>query len=285
MKKFYYFLRNLSIYFQKIVSVIHNQIKSYNNFMNSFKIMSLNLLTSGANIPGNPPFNIRITAIKSMLEEYTPDIIGVQELTDSMFPYLKDILNKYAIFGESRHSLLSDEYSSILFNKDKYELIEGKTLWLSDTVTKKGSKYLLSQFPRIVTYVYLKDKLTNKTFTVFNTHLDANFPFIRTKQAIILSKIIHKYQQGDFTLLCGDFNCTRLSPALRILSKRLKDLSYDEMGSTLRGNVGSLLYKHLPIDHIFISDNLSIDEVNKITSSYNTIYPTDHYPVIANIYY
>lgn len=285
MKKFYYFLRNMSIYFQKIVSTIYYLIKSYNNFMNSFKIMSLNLLTSGANIPGNPPFNIRITAIKSMLEEYAPDIIGVQELTDSMFPYLKDILNKYAIFGESRHSLLSDEYSSILFNKDKYELIEGKTLWLSDTVTKKGSKYLLSQFPRIVTYVYLKDKLTNKTFTVFNTHLDANFPFIRTKQAIILSKIIHKYQQGDFTLLCGDFNCTRLSPALRLLSKRLKDLSYDEMGSTLRGNVGSLLYKHLPIDHIFISDNLSIDEVNKITSSYNTIYPTDHYPVIANVYY
>ena len=253
--------------------------------MNSFKIMSLNLLTSGANIPSNPPFNIRIKAISSMLEEYTPDIIGVQELTDSMFPYLKDILNKYSIFGESRHSLLSDEYSSILFNKDKYELIEGKTLWLSDTVTKKGSKYLLSQFPRIVTYVYLKDKLTNKTFTVFNTHLDANFPFVRTKQAIILSKIIHKYQQGDFTLLCGDFNCTRLSPALRLLNKRLKDLSYDEMGSTLRGNVGSFLYKHLPIDHIFISDNLSIDEVNKITSSYNTIYPTDHYPVIANVYY
>ena len=54
--------------------------------MNSFKIMSLNLLTSGANIPGNPPFNIRIKAISSMLEEYTPDIIGVQELTDSMFP-------------------------------------------------------------------------------------------------------------------------------------------------------------------------------------------------------
>ena len=57
--------------------------------------MSLNLLTSGANIPGNPPFNIRIKAISSMLEEYTPAIIGVQELTDSMFPYLKDILNKY----------------------------------------------------------------------------------------------------------------------------------------------------------------------------------------------
>lgn len=253
--------------------------------MNSFKIMSLNLLTSGANIPGNPPFNIRIKAISSMLEEYAPDIIGVQELTDSMFPYLKDILNKYSIFGESRHSLLSDEYSSILFNKDKYELLDGKTLWLSNTTTKKGSKYLLSQFPRIVTYVYLKDKVTNKTFTVFNTHLDANFPFIRTKQAIILSKIIHKYQQGDFTLLCGDFNCTRLSPALRLLNKRLKDLSYDEMGSTLRGNVGSFLYKHLPIDHIFISDNLSIDEINKITSSYNTVYPTDHYPVIANIYY
>ncbi len=39
----------------------------------AFKIMSLNLLTSGARLPGNPPFSIRIHAIQSMLQEYDPE--------------------------------------------------------------------------------------------------------------------------------------------------------------------------------------------------------------------
>ena len=87
---------------------------------NAFKIMSLNLLTSGARLPGNPPFSIRIHAIQSMLQEYDPDIIGVQELTAGMFPYMSNILERYEIFGDSRHSLVSNEYSSILFKKDRY---------------------------------------------------------------------------------------------------------------------------------------------------------------------
>lgn len=145
----------------------------------AFKIMSLNLLTSGARLPGNPPFSIRIHAIQSMLQEYDPDIIGVQELTAGMFPYMSNILERYEIFGDSRHSLVSNEYSSILFKKDRYTFLDGKTLWLSREEEKKGSKYPLSQFPRIVTYVYLKDNKTNQTLTVFNTHLDANFPFVR----------------------------------------------------------------------------------------------------------
>lgn len=253
---------------------------------NMIKVMSLNLLTSNANIPGNLPFNKRIDAIEKMIDEYAPDIIGVQELTDAMFPCLDNILNKYQIFGDSRHSLISDEYSSILYDKNKYELLDGQTLWLSNTINKKGSKYLLSQFPRIVTYVYLKDKETNKTFTVFNTHLDANFPFIRTKQVIVLARIILKYKKGDFTILCGDFNCTRLSPALKILKKiKLKDLSKDEIGSTLRNNLGACIYSHLPIDHIFISKKLSVDTISKITTSYNEVYPSDHYPIIATVLY
>lgn len=250
----------------------------------TFKIMSLNLLTSGARLPGNPPFSIRIHAIQSMLQEYDPDIIGVQELTAGMFPYMSNILERYEIFGDSRHSLVSNEYSSILFKKDRYTFLDGKTLWLSREEEKKGSKYPLSQFPRIVTYVYLKDNKTNQTLTVFNTHLDANFPFVRTQQSKVLSKIILKYQKGDYTLLCGDFNCTRLSAAFLLLNRtHLRDLIDDSFGSTLRGDVGSMRYHHLPIDHILVSDNLSVQTAVKITYPYDSVYPTDHFPVIAQM--
>lgn len=250
--------------------------------MNNYSIMSLNLLTSGARLPGNPSFPKRIDAIQKMIHEYNPDIIGVQELTKFMFPYFKNILQTYEIFGDSRHSLVGDEYSSILFNKEKFELHEGKTFWLSNQSEKQGSKFFFSQFPRIVTYIYLKDKETNKTFSVFNTHLDANFAFVRTKQALALSRIINANQKGDFTILTGDFNCTCTSKALRTLrTNKLNDLITKSFGTTLRGSVGSYRFKHLPIDHIFVSANLQPCSVTKITTSYENVFPTDHFPVFA----
>lgn len=251
---------------------------------NLYTIMSLNLLTSGVRLPGNPPFYKRITSINKLLQQYQPDIIGVQELTNDMFIYMSDIYKTYNIFGDSRHSHVSDEYSSILYNKEKFTLIDAKTLWLSQTPEKEGSKFLLSQFPRIVTYVHVKDISTNTDFTVFNTHLDNNLAHIRTKQAIVLKKIIQTYAKGEFTILTGDFNCTSKSIALNILQSELTDTIDDSIGSTLRGSVGSFIQRHLPIDHILISNNLQATDAKKIQTSYNGIYPTDHYPVITKVF-
>lgn len=249
---------------------------------NKYSVMSLNLLTSGARLPGNPAFTKRVHAIQEMIQQYQPDIIGVQELTKFMFPYLSEIQNTYTIFGESRHAFLSDEYSSILFNKNKFEYIDGKTLWLSPTSNTPGSKFLFSQFPRIVTYIYLKDKQTQQTFSVFNTHLDANFDFVRAKQIIVLTKIIRKLHKGAFTIVTGDFNCTCDSKALLCMQKtKLSDLIERKFGTTLRGSIGSYRFHHLPIDHIFVSQSIKPITVTKITDSYNNIFPTDHYPVYA----
>lgn len=251
---------------------------------NTYTIMSLNLLTSGVRLPGNPPFYKRITSINKMIQEYKPDIIGVQELTKDMMIYMSDIKKTYDIFGESRHSHVSDEYSSILYHKEKFDLLNAKTLWLSPTPEKIGSKFLTSQFPRIVTFVHLKDKQTNIEFTAFNTHLDNNFNSVRTKQAIALKKIIEQYQEGEFTILTGDFNCTSRSLALSILQTELNDTIPDTIHSTLRGSVGSYIQRQLPIDHIFISKHLVTSNTQKITKSYDNIYPSDHYPVITTIH-
>ena len=249
---------------------------------NNYSVMSLNLLTSGARLPGNPAFTKRITAIQEMIQQYHPDIIGVQELTKFMFPYLSEIQTTYAIFGKSRHAFVGDEYSSILYNKNRFELLDGNTFWLSPDINKPGSKFLFSQFPRIVTYIYLKDKYTQTTFSVFNTHLDANFDFVRAKQILALTKIIHKNQKGKFTIVTGDFNCTCDSKALLCMQKtKLSDLIERKFGTTLRGSIGSYRFHHLPIDHIFVSESIKPITVTKITNSYNNIFPTDHYPVYA----
>lgn len=247
------------------------------------KIMSLNLLTDLFVSSDNPHFSKRINSIESLIEQYDPDIICTQELTNRMIPYLNHILETYTMVGEFRKSPATDEMTGILFKKDKYKLIDTKTFWLSNTPNKKYSKFLFSQLPRIATYAYLKDKETNKTFYVFNAHLDHLFDFVRKKQLNVVLKLMKKTRSDNFTILCGDFNCTSntLHP---ITQSTLVDLIPDSVGSTLRGKIGTKRYHNKPIDHIFVCKDQEVSYTSlKLIDSYNGIYPTDHYPVLSTI--
>ena len=244
-------------------------------------IMSLNLLTSQFRTFRFKSFSKRCSAIKQMIQQYKPDIIGVQELNKQMFDNINDLFDAYTIVGDSRHSKYNDEFCSILFKKDKFELLDSRTLWLSNSPTVIGSKHPFSQFPRIVTYAHLKEKKTNKLISVYNTHLDSNFELVRHFQARALSKIIQDTQKGEYTILTGDFNCNSLSSAYQIIQTPFIDVVDDSIGSTLRGTIGSIRYHHIPIDHIFVSNNCKASQVKKITSQYSNMNPTDHFPVFA----
>lgn len=240
------------------------------------KIMTLNLMTDSLDLLEKVPFSTRSKAILKMIHQYDPDLIGVQELTENMFSYLQQLQKDYVFFGDSRHSMYNNEYTSILYKKDKFEQIDGSTSWLSPHPDKPGSRFLLSQFPRIVTQAHLKEKETGKILTFANTHLDANLPYMRTRQAKVLLSLLPE----EHVILTGDFNTVSDSPALQILQKRLKDAVSDDMGSTLCGRFGSLSHRYHPIDHIFYTNDILVSETQKIKDTYDGVMPSDHYPVI-----
>lgn len=251
--------------------------------MKELKVITCNLLTDRLVLHDNPKFSIRVKNIESMIHQYEPDIICVQELTETMLPFMNGILNQYEIAGEYRHSYCSNEGNMILFKKNRFVHNRTKTLWLSNTPLHRGSKFLFSQFPRITTYVSLHDRLTNQSITVFNTHLDALFNFVRKQQLETLMKLIQQYSNSTFTILCGDFNTTSSTIQL-ITNAYFKDIVPDSIGSTLRGKHGSKRYHNQPIDHILISKEQNVSyTVFKITDSYNNVYPSDHYPLISTI--
>lgn len=249
-----------------------------------YKIMSMNMLTDGLYNFGDSRFEKRIKAIRELIRLKDPDIIGVQEMTDAMKPHMTEIFKKYRMIGESRGSRFSDEYSAILFKPDIFALSDSGTLWLSAHPRKRGSRLAFSQFPRIAAYAVLYDVFTDRTFTVFNTHLDSNFPFVRQKQAEILCGLMQKYQKGSFTVLCGDFNTYRGTGTLEQFEKAgLKDTVDDAIGSTLRGRIGTALQHGRPIDHILISDHIKLISLEKLDQKYAGYYPSDHYPLMAII--
>lgn len=252
--------------------------------MKEYSIMTLDLAADRF-YPGSEKKLIRrAEAVTAMIKELHPDLIGLQGLTRTMFPHLKEVFASYGIFGDSRHSLINDEYSSILYRKDQFDLIGGDTKWLSHTPDQRGSKVLHSIYPRIVTFGYFKDKETQDFFTFANTHLDFLQASVINEQAEILAKILMEREKGSFLFVTGNFNATHDTDALHLFQKtHLVDAVKDEIGSTLRGPLGSRRQDHHPIDHIYISRGLSVLNVRKIRSRYRNIYPSDHYPVIAYI--
>lgn len=252
--------------------------------MKHYRIMTLNILNNRVFGYGKMRFERRIAAIEEMIRETEPDLIGVQELTKGMMPLMKPIFETYGMCGESRHSRINNEYTVILYRKEKFELIREQTYWLSDTPELPGSRVSMSQFPRTVSFALLKDRSSDTELSFFCTHLDLNFASVRRRQAQVLRNLILEHHRGSFTVVCGDFNDVKNSDALcAVYEAGLRDTSDDSLGSTLRERGGSARYHNRPIDHILISDEIKEYAVTKIDGKYGGCAPSDHYPLLAEI--
>ena len=228
----------------------------------------------------------RKKAVLDIINKYRPDIIGIQELTDKQ---MKDFntLDNYHIIGESRNKKLNvlNEKSAIAYDTSKYQLLDSKTIWLSKTPDVKGSKNMMAIFPRICTFAKLKDKEGN-IIHVFNTHLDHLFSFVRFDECLHLAKFIKENSTNNNVIIMGDFNTNLKSKALCYLKNNLDLIDcYQNVlfHNTHHGFGNSISISHLPIDYIFLSKNLKIENTKIIDESIDNIYPSDHYPILCQI--
>ena len=240
---------------------------------------------------GKSSFACRSASIEELIRWNNPDLVGVQELTESMIPHLSWLEAHYSFVGKSRNRSLpfADERNCVLFRKDRYVLLKSETFWLSSRPDHEGSRLAASLFPRIATLAVLKDRACNSCFTFCNTHLDCFFPAVRTAQTAILKSELISRVKGNYLLLTGDFNTTAESDAAHLLTGsdnplHLMETVQQSDGSTLRDPIGSLVHANQPIDHILISSHLTLEKTSVIRSMYMGVYPTDHYPIMAEFH-
>ncbi len=254
--------------------------------------MSLNMMCELPFYFGDQCFKKRAPAIKEMIRFHNPDLIGVQEFTNEMIPYLEPLFKTYGIFGRPRsnNDKAKNERNCILYRKDRFELLEGSTFWLSSTPDQTGTSFFTSLFPRIATYGILKDKYDNTTFTFCNTHLDHLLPSVRYKQILVLKEELSIRKKGDFLILSGDFNTSLTSKAMIRLFKdlnplNLKDTLSKEYTSTIHPKLHGKTFHKGPIDHIFVTNDVIVHSSIAIQSLFMGVYPSDHFPVLSTIEY
>ena len=173
------------------------------------KIMSFNVQTeNGTQVRPD----LRMDMLRDLIDEYMPDSIGMQEVTtkwrDMMDSYVFN--QSYAGVGEPRSK--GGEANPIYYRTDKFDLVDSGTFWLSDTPEVEGSALPGVNYPRICTWVHLRDKTTGLEYVHVNTHLDHNGNndaktgrSIRMQQFEVILRFVQRF--GDIPMvLTGDLN-------------------------------------------------------------------------------
>ena len=216
-----------------------------------------------------------------MIEKYMPDTIGVQEASVSWMNYLKKNLgDKYACVGVGRDAGGSGEHSAIFYAKDKFNLIESDTKWLSAT-PDVPSKFEESSLNRIYTYAILERKSDGKQFLCLNTHLEHTSEEARVLQAEVLLEFLQAHP--DLPVICtGDFNTTKGGELYKtITSNRLADgaelaLSTDNSATFHAYGDSSKI-----IDFCFVSrDTVLVEKYFVCDEKINGDFASDHHPVM-----
>lgn len=227
--------------------------------------------------------------VVTLLKHHKVDVFSVQEALYNQIMDLKEGMTGFDYVGVGRDDgNINGEFSAIYYNTNRYILTESGTFWLSKT-PKVPSKSWDAALNRICTWARLKDKETQKTFYVFNTHFDHKGVKARKESAVlILKKISEIADRKDPILLTGDFNLTPEEKPLVLIRQKLKDsrqisktVPQGPVGTFNDFDIASKLENR--IDYIFVNKLIDVNKYTVITDSRDNRYPSDHLPVLVEL--
>jgi endonuclease/exonuclease/phosphatase family metal-dependent hydrolase len=258
------------------------------NENHSFNVMSYNIRMNTAN-DGVNAWPLRKDKVIGLLKFHQADLFGVQEALPEQVEDLAASFLQYDHVGIGRDDGLSKgEHMCIFYRKSRFEKLADGNFWLSQTPEKPGLGWDAA-CNRTCTWIKLKDKITGKLFFHFNTHLDHMGKTARMEGAkLILDKIAALNRQNLPVVLTGDFNSVKSGDPIQTVLKVLADSR--EKCETIpygpEGTSGGFDVKLMPniIDYIFINDQVKVLRHGFLTDSWGLFYPSDHLPVLAEIW-
>ncbi|RLL46982.1 endonuclease/exonuclease/phosphatase family protein [Oceanobacillus piezotolerans] len=224
----------------------------------------------------------------NIIENYDLDIIGLQEVKESQLRDLQK-LKQYASFGLGRSEDDGNEYNSILYKKEKFDLIESDTFWLSETMQlEEKEKRWNADCPRICTWGKFQVRESGEEFYIFNTHFDHKSEEARYQSAKL---IMDKLEALDCPVaVMGDLNGEPHERLYRIFAGNLRDAVRESKyhvgplktctGTGFNHRLGWDEYHQ--IDYIFVNRYFNIHKTEVITDKFDGRYPSDHFPVLLH---
>ena len=156
---------------------------------------------------------------KSM-DFFDVDVFGAQEVIESQLKDMVQRLPEYSHVGVGRNGGTEGEFCPVFYKKDKFELLDSSTFWLSESPNEVNSKGWDAALPRIVTWVKLRVKVSGKEFYFFNTHFDHKGQMAQLESAKLLKEKVNSIAGNLPFIITGDFNFSPNFEAYSLLTKK-----------------------------------------------------------------
>ena len=254
----------------------------------------------------------RCQVICDQVNFMAPAIFGAQEVLHSQLTDMLSRLNGYDYIGVARDDgAQKGEYAAIFYQRQRLQLLDNGNFWLSETPDRPGLGWDAACI-RICSWGKFRDLLTQKTFFVFNLHMDHVGMVARREGARLVVNRIKEIAAGATAILTGDFNVDQTDEIYSIFvdSGCLKDsyqcapIRFAENGTF--NSFNTRLKSDSRIDHVFVSPQTEVMAYGVLTDSYWTPksrknrrgkdaprelsfkkgvihHPSDHYPVFVRI--
>ena len=199
------------------------------------------------------------------------DIVCLQEVIEAYRDNLTNSLDKYYVYGKPR--LGSSIFTKII---DKFKRFnESVNIYTKEEVIRCRC-YKMPNLPDILPRVatLIDYKVGKRVITIINVHLSAYNKISKNRQLKYLYKKINKINNP--VILIGDFNMNIKSNIMTNFIGKLELIGIKHL--EIDGKTFKKSKRNLPIDHVFISNNLKVKNIEKVKSEIVSF--SDHYPVL-----
>jgi endonuclease/exonuclease/phosphatase family metal-dependent hydrolase len=266
------------------------------------RVMSFNIRVDTGGGPNR--WELRRDKVVKVIDDFDPDVLGMQEDRANQDNYILNKLPRYSAFARSARPDGSLERNAILYRTDRFEAGRSGTFWLSETPDVPGSFSWGAKPPRIVNWIELADRDNpGLTFVVLNTHWE-NGPRggkARLQSAALMRRKIADIAPDKRVILTGDFNADQDSaPYDRLTGRDAADNenkkddrfltdTYRNRHPEVSGTIGTAhrftgKAGKARIDWILHDaagfETLAADIVR---TSFDKRYPSDHFAITATI--
>jgi endonuclease/exonuclease/phosphatase family metal-dependent hydrolase len=272
------------------------------------RVMSFNIRGFSRRGDGINSWKNRAALNVATMKRYAPDLIGLQELQAESLATYREKLPEYAhILGPGAGNRAPQEFNAIFFDPTRLTVLDAGGFWLSETPQRHSSSWG-SRVARSANWAKFWSPSDGLSFLHLNTHLDHVSGLARAKGSeLILRKITELQEYCLPAVVTGDFNCPPESLPYRSFVENgfedtflaagdeddedtrtfhaFKGLRYLLLRCGERVRHGS---KPRRIDWILLKDGrrrlrTEVHEILRDCDAKSTIYPSDHYPVLATL--
>jgi endonuclease/exonuclease/phosphatase family metal-dependent hydrolase len=246
--------------------------------MTTIRVATFNI-RNGLAFDGLHSWPMRRRATARAITALDADVIGLQEVYGFQLHWLARRLPGYdAVSGAGRSGGHRGEHCPVLVRHETAELRSDRTRWFGTDPDAPGIRLAGASFPRIATICVLKFR-GGSEFQFVNTHLDEHLAKLRCDSA---TQLVTWLDSSLPRVLVGDLNDEPASEVVRTLEATgLRSAVADDAGGTAHNFSGRTDGRR--IDHIFVSDGITVLDGRVRSERAGHCLPSDHWPVVATL--